>query len=213
VAEAVGASDAETAAEAGADEVPPLPAGVLPQAANSAATVKRAAPCLVKETNVLFMDEFPLSDFVVSLLYHEMPICLRGSNFLFFAGINELPLANNTARCITTSGGAMMKLGAFLVGGVLGAAAVVMWNRSGRSLRFAGFSSLADTLGSIATDKMAHREESKQGEQQCAPLSETEAKSASLDEEVHKFASRDPQLQQQIDDILAEGAEVSPIKQ
>ncbi|WP_135551589.1 hypothetical protein [Paenibacillus cymbidii] len=108
-----------------------------------------------------------------------------------------------------------MKLGAFLVGGVLGAAAVVMWNRSGRSLRFAGFSSLADTLGSIATDKMAHyRGDSKPAEQQPrAPLSETEANSASLEKEVHKFASRDPQLQQQIDDILAEGAEVSPIKQ
>lgn len=107
-----------------------------------------------------------------------------------------------------------MKLGAFVIGGIVGAAAVMMWNRSGRSLRFAGFSSLADTLGSAVTGKMAQsRQESMPAGHNRAQPGEMAANSASLDEEVRKMSSRDPQLQRQIKDILTEGAEVSPIKQ
>lgn len=109
-----------------------------------------------------------------------------------------------------------MRLGAFLLGGLLGATAVVMLRRRGALMRMAAFSSLGNTLRPMLSGQSSSKRNSfKYGNEQRSDgiaKSDSASQSGGLDQ-VGQMVKQDPQLQQQVDEILANSTGVSPIRQ
>ncbi|UQZ81956.1 hypothetical protein SK3146_01113 [Paenibacillus konkukensis] len=108
-----------------------------------------------------------------------------------------------------------MKIGSFLLGGLVGAAAVMYFNNKSKSMLFSAFSSNNQSLGQM-TDKSKERRKDSVHEEKHKPASAAASHDSGSSHEkdgshsgstlskVEEIISQDPELKSTVDEILAE---------
>jgi hypothetical protein len=120
-----------------------------------------------------------------------------------------------------TEGGDDMRLGTFVLGGLMGAAAVIyLSDRKNRSMKFSAFTSPVDTLGKMMGGTMGlinnftdNNRQNKTAAATGAPHATTSANAANMGTngltQVQKIVNEDPELKKTVNDILQDNGKSS----
>lgn len=111
-----------------------------------------------------------------------------------------------------------MKIGAFLLGGIAGAAAVVYWNRKSKSMLFSAFSSSSESMGKVvdkAKDTFVNKSFSDSAVKNYSSPNINTASQASSNtgnglNQVDKIVKEDPHLRVTVNEILEANKEKAP---
>ncbi|MDD9267606.1 hypothetical protein ACFPES_11280 [Paenibacillus sp. GCM10023248] len=107
-----------------------------------------------------------------------------------------------------------MKIGAFLLGGIAGAAAVVYWNRKSKSMLFSAFSSSSESMGKVvdkAKDTFVNKSFNESAVKNFSNMASNSASNTAANtganasgglNQVEKIVKEDPHLRVTVNEIL-----------